>query len=32
MHDMLVRHEILSYVLDPTSGKYVYFNGLRESP
>ncbi len=26
------RREILSYVLDPTRGKYVYVNGLRESP
>lgn len=26
------RREILSYVLDPTIGKYVYVNGLRESP
>ncbi len=24
------RREILSYILDPTSGKYVYVNGLRE--
>ena len=26
------RREILSYVMDPAIGKYVYVNGLRESP
>jgi hypothetical protein len=26
------RREIMSYVLDPSRGKYVYVNGLKESP
>ena len=26
------RHKVLSYVMDPDTGKYVYVDGLHESP